>query len=355
MDPRYDQLAKILVDYSTKTQKGDNVLIHMKEPESFPLVKAIYKQSILKGAFPEVYFSSTYLTRDRLKYGSEDQIKYIPKIDEASIDWADVWFGIRAVKNPYELKDIEAWKSAEDDKVYGRLATKRVEKCRWNLCWVPTEAFAQKAKMSMDDTVDFFFSAVLRDWSEEAKNYEEIRKVVQAGKEFRVIGKDTDLTFSNEGRKFTLSDGTKNMPGGEVFTAPLETSVEGKIYFDIPSSRGGQIIKDIYLEFSKGKVVKSQAKEGQEFLEKALEIDEGAKYVGEFAIGTNYGITRGVLDTLFDEKIGGTMHMALGQAYKECNGVNKSDLHWDMIKDLREEGEIYLDGKKIFKKGEFLF
>jgi aminopeptidase len=355
MDPRYEQLAKILIDYSTKTKKGDRVLIHMKELEAFALVKAVYKQAILKGAFPEVYFSSVYFAHDRLKFGSDEQVTYYPKVDEASIEWADVWMGIRAVKNPYELKEIDAKKLAEDQKIYGRLADKRVKKCRWVLCWVPTEALAQKARMSMDETIDFFFSATLRDWSKEAEKYEKIREVFQKARQVRIVGKETDISFSTEGRTYILSDGTKNMPGGEVFTAPVEDSVEGKIYFDIPSNRGGQVIRDIYLEFKKGKVVKAQAKEGQEFLQKALEIDEGAQRVGEFAVGTNYGIQRAVLDILFDEKIGGTIHMALGRGYQECGSENKSDLHWDLIKDLRKEGEIYLDGKLVFKQGRFLF
>jgi len=355
MDPRYQKLAKILINYSTKTKKGDRVLIHMKEPEAFPLVKEIYKEAILKGAFCEVYFSSVHFAYDRLKFGNEKQVQYYPKVDDFSIDWADVWLGIRAVKNPYELKEIDPKRLAQTQRIYGKLAQKRIKKCRWCLCWVPTEALAQKAQMSWDETIDFFFSAVLRDWQKEREKYKKIQKVFQKGERVRILGKDTDISFSTKGRKYVLSDGTHNMPGGEVFTAPVENSVEGKIYFDIPSAWAGQVVRDIYLEFKKGKVVKATAKEGEELLKRNLEIDKGAKYIGEFGIGTNFGIKRAVLDILFDEKIGGTIHLALGNSYEECKGKNKSSLHWDLIKDLRKEGKMFVDGKLVFKNGKFLF
>lgn len=354
MDPRYQKLANILINYSTKTKKGDHVLIHMQEPEAFPLVKAIYKEAILKGAFCEVYFSSVHFTYDRLKFGAKKQIEYYPDVDNASIKWADVWMGIRAVKNPYELKTIDAKKLAENTKIYMRLARKRVEKCRWVLCWVPTEALAQKAQMSWDETIDFFFDATVRDWEKESKKYKKIQKIFEKGKKVRVVGKDTDISFSTQGRKYVVCDGIHNMPGGEIFTAPVETSIDGKIYFDLPSAWSGQVAKDIYLEFKKGKVIKARAREGNDLLQKNLEIDAGAKYIGEFACGTNLGIKRAVLDTLFDEKIGGTIHMALGNAYKECGGKNKSDLHWDLIKDLRKQGQIFVDSKLVFKNGKFL-
>lgn len=354
MDTRYQKLAKILINYSTQTKKGDKVLIHMKEPEAFPLVREIYKQAILKGALPEVYFSSIHLTYDRLKFGSPLQVKYYPKVDDSSIEWADVWLGIRAVKNPYELKGIDAKRLAEDTKICGKLASKRARKCRWVLCWVPTEALAQKAKTSMTETTNFFFKATLRDWQKEAKKYKKFQRVFQKGERVKIVGKDTDISFSTKGRKYVVDDGHMNMPGGEIFTAPIEDSVAGKIYFDIPCAWAGRVVKDIHFEFKKGRVLRAEAKEGNDLLEKNLEIDRGAKYIGEFGIGTNFGIKRAVLDGLFDEKIGGTIHLALGQGYKECGSKNKSVLHWDLIKDLRKEGQVFVDGKLIFKKGKFL-
>ena len=354
MDPRYRGLAKILVNWSTRVKKRDHVLIDMREPEAFPLVQAIYKESILKGAFPEVYFSSSKLSYERLKFGNKAQVSYYPQVNDAAIEWADVWFGIRAVGNPYELKSIKAERLAEDTKIYMKLAHKRVKKCRWVLCWVPTEALAQKGEMSLEETIDFFFNATLRDWQEEAKFYKKVQKLFQKGKQVRIIGKDTDITFSTKGRVYVVDDGKMNMPGGEVFTAPLEKTVEGKIYFEVPSSWSGQVVREIRLEFKKGKVIKASAQEGEELLKKNLDIDEGAKYVGEFGIGTNFGIKKPVLDILFDEKIGGTIHLALGNAYKECKGKNKSNLHWDLIKDLRKGGKIFLDGKLVAKNGKFL-
>jgi aminopeptidase len=355
MDERYRKLAKILIDYSTSTKKGDKVLIHMKEVEAFPLAREVYRAAILKGAFPEVYFSSVHLTRDRLELGSSAQIKYYPKVDEASIKWADVWLGIRAPKSPYELEGIDPQKLAEDQKIYGRLADKRLKKCRWVLCWLPTEAFAQKAQMPIRRMEDFFFKATVKDWRKETEKYAKIRKLFQGKKEVRIVGQQTDISFSTEGRNYVIDDCHNNMPGGEVFSAPVRESVEGEIYFDIPSARSGQLVKDIRLNFRQGRVSDFSAKTGQPPLEKALEIDKGASYVGEFGIGANFGIKNWTLDILFDEKIGGTIHLALGRAYEECGGKNKSDLHWDLIKDLRKGGRIFVDGKLVSKNGKFLY
>lgn len=354
MDLRYSKLAKILIDYSTKTKKGDKVLIEMSEPESLVLVKEVYKQAVLKGAHAEVCFSSASFGQDLFKLGSDEQIKHYSQFKDFGIKWADVWLAIRAVKNPYELKGIDSRKVAQRQKIYAKLNQKRIEKCRWVLCWVPTEAFAQQAQLPLDKAVDFFFKATLKDWSEEVKKYRKIQKIFQKGSQVRIVGKDTEISFSTEKRRYVIGDGAYNMPDGEIFTAPIKSSVEGKIYFDVPTVRGGEMVKDVYLEFKKGKAVKARAKQGQKQLESALATDAGAEYVGEFGIGVNYGIRTWTLDTLFDEKIGGSIHLALGNAYKECGGKNKSGLHWDLIKDLRKQGEIYVDNKKVFARGRFL-
>lgn len=354
MDTRYNQLADILVNYSTRVQRGEKVLIYMIEPEAMPLVQEVYKETVKAGGLPEVYFNSTYFERALLKYGSDEQIRWVPEVDRWSIEWADVWIGLRAIRNPHELHDISAERLAAHSAVVGQLSGLRVDSTRWVICRVPTEAFAQKAEMSLDEATDFFFNATVRDWANESKQWERWKDAFQQAKQVRITGRDTDLTFSTEGRLYKLAAGDKNIPDGEFFTAPVETSVEGKVYFEFPGLYLGRKIHGIRLEFREGRVVRATADDDVELLHKALDTDEGARFVGEFGVGVNYGIDRYVFETLFDEKMGGTIHLALGRAYKENGGVVESNLHWDIVKDLRREGAIWLDGRKVFERGKFL-
>lgn len=354
MDIRYNRLANILVNYSTRVRRGEKVLIYMIEPEAMPLVQEVYKETIKAGGLAEVYFTSTYLERALLQYGSDEQVRWVPEVDRWSIDWADVWIGIRAIRNPYELHDIPPDRLAAHSAVLGQLSGIRVDSTRWVICRVPTEAFAQKAEMSLEEATDFFFNATVRDWENESKQWLKWKDAFQQAKEVRIVGRDTDLVFSTEGRTYTLANGDKNIPDGEFFTAPVETSVEGKIYFEFPGLYLGRKIHGIRLEFRGGKVVQASADNDVELLQRALDTDTGSRYVGEFGVGVNYGIDRYVYETLFDEKMGGTIHLALGRAYKENGGVVESNLHWDIVKDLRQEGEIWLDGRKVFERGKFL-
>ena len=177
---------------------------------------------------------------------------------------------------------------------------------------------------------------------------------MQSTEEVRILSKDTDITFSTKGRKYVVDDGHINMPGGEVYTAPLDESAEGYIQFEFPAVFSGQYVEGIRLQFSKGEVVEAHASRNEELLHQLISMDEGAKRIGEFGVGTNYGINRYCCDLLFDEKIGGTAHIALGRAYEQCGGINQSAFHWDLIKDLREEGQLILDGKVVMQNGTFL-
>lgn len=354
MDRRYLRLGQILVDYSTTVKKGDRVIINMGGTEAWPLVKAVYREIIKRGAEAEIIFNHSQLTRDLLKYGHHRQLLRTPGVKKFSIEWANVWFGISAVGNPFELAQFSPAKTALLTKVAGRLSKRRVAKCRWVICRVPTPAFAQKAQLSQEEIEHFFFKATLRDWAKETAHYQKLAEIFQQAKEVKITGKKTELTFSTSGRRYVVDDGKNNMPGGEIFTAPEEESVNGQVYFEFPALRSGRVIKDISLEFKNGQVTKAKASENLSVLKEALRTDAGAKYLGEFGIGLNYGIKRFTFETLFDEKIGGTIHLALGQAYKECGGRNRSHLHWDLVKDLRRQGEIWLDGQKVFEKGKFL-
>jgi aminopeptidase len=208
--------------------------------------------------------------------------------------------------------------------------------------------------MSLDAAMTFFFDATLRDWEEESRRYQRIQDLFQAAAQVRIVGRDTDLTFSTAGRTYVLGDGHINIPDGEVYTAPVDDSAEGVIAFEYPGVYAGRPIDGIRLEFRAGEVVVATAESGEEFLQQILALDDGARRIGEFGVGVNDGIDRFVGDILFDEKIGGTIHLALGRAYAECGGKNQSALHWDLVKDLRTEGAIELDGRRVLENGHFL-
>jgi aminopeptidase len=270
------------------------------------------------------------------------------------MEWADVYVGLRGARNPNEFTDIDARTLSAHKKSMGHISAMRNELTRWALVRVPNESFAQQAGTSLDGMMEFFFNATLRDWAAEAGRWQELNSVFQAAEQVRIVGRKTDISFSTKGRLYEVADGRKNMPDGEIFTCPVDDSAEGTIHFDFPGVYMGQLVHGITLDFSKGTVVHASAEQNEELLLQLLDMDEGSRRLGEFGVGVNFGIDRFSYDILYDEKIGGTVHLALGRAYAECNGINQSALHWDIIKDLRQEGAIYLDGKKILEKGCFL-
>jgi aminopeptidase len=230
----------------------------------------------------------------------------------------------------------------------------RLEKTRWVVFAYPNEALAQEAEMSLPEFEDFVYNSCLIDWAEVAKKLNVLKQRVDAADKVTITSPDTHLEFSVKDRIATAASGDKNMPDGELFTSVVEDSVNGTICFDIPAVWYGNVVEGMTLTFKKGKVVSAKATKNQVFLEKILATDAGAKRIGEFGIGFNYGIQRAVKRILFDEKIGGTVHFALGRGYKETLSKNDSAVHWDMIKDLRKDGEIHFDGKLVMKKGKWL-
>jgi aminopeptidase len=353
-DRRWSQLAEILVNYSTRTRAGDRLLITMMEPETFPLTLAVYEQSVRVGAFPQVQFTSAYLERALLTHGSDELIARVPDLERIGMEWADIYIGLRGTRNPHELAGIPTERLAAHKRAQGAISALRNQQTRWVLVRVPNESFAQAAGMSLDGAMEFFFNATLRDWEEESGRYRRIRDLFQAASRVRIVGRGTDLTFSTAGRTYVVGDGHINIPDGEVYTAPVDDSAEGVIAFEYPGLYAGRSIAGIRLELRAGEVVAATAHTGEEFLQQILAIDAGARRIGEFGVGVNDGIDRLVGDILFDEKIGGTVHLALGRAYAECGGTNQSSLHWDLVKDLRAEGAIELDGRRVFQNGRFL-
>ncbi|MFP4611850.1 MAG: aminopeptidase [Spirochaetaceae bacterium] len=353
-DKRWADVARILVDYSTGTRDGDRCLIIMRETESSPLMRAVYARAIERGAYPQVLFSSTFLERDLMKRGSADQIAWEPELFMRAMDWADVCVDLRAAANLYEFADIDSTVISAHRKAEGAVSAKRTQSTRWTICRIPTAALAQQAGRSLDTMMDFFFEATLLDWEGESAALNRRLERLGGTKEVRITAPGTDLKFSTEGRSYVAEDGHINMPGGELFTAPVEDSVEGHIYFEDPGVFAGTLMEDIRLDFAVGEVVSSSARTNEGFLREVLAMDDGARRVGEFGIGTNPRVTFASKDILYDEKIFGTIHIALGRSYSQCGGKNQSALHWDIVKDLRRGGTVTVDGVVILEDGKLL-
>lgn len=352
-DLRWGQVADILVNYSTNVQQGEKVLITMMEIDTFPLACAVFSKAVKAGGLPHIEFQSAYIDRELMLHGTMDQIGWVPELHAYGMEWADVYIGLRGARNPHEVSGISAERITARKKAMGEVSAMRTELTRWVLSRIPNEALAQQAEMSLDAMMAFYFNATIRDWKVESKRYQKLRDIFQVADNVRIVGRETDLKFSTKGRKYAIGEGHRNMPDGEIFTAPVDDSAEGYIYFEFPGVYAGKYVEGIRLEFSKGRVVKATAQSNEELLQSVLEV-QGADRIGEFGVGTNFGIEKFIGDILYDEKIGGTIHLALGRAYAECNGINQSPIHWDIIKDIREEGEIILDGKVVSRNGKFL-
>ena len=355
MDKRIEELARILVDYSAKVKKGEVVEIFCEEAGK-PLFLEVYKQVLKKEPkeiivdirFPEtreVYFRNA----------TDSQLEQFPELAMHIAKNTNVAIQIGAPTNLKSMSNIEPKKFAIKSRTMQPLSDYVVKNVRWVLTEFPTEALAQEAEMSLEEFEDFVFSATNVDWKAMSNEQDKIKAVFDNAKKVRIVGHKTDLTLSLDGRYAVKGDGSHNMPDGEIFYAPVDDSANGIITYEYPCIYSGREVDGVCLEFKDGKVVKATAEKNEKFLLEMLDTDEGARFLGEFGIGTNFGITKYIKNILFDEKIGGTIHLALGMAYEECGGKNKSAIHWDMIKDLREGGEIYVDGKLVQKNGKWVF
>jgi aminopeptidase len=354
MDKRWTDLGDLLVNYSAAVKPGERVMIAFVELESYPLLHSIYRACIKAGAFPQVQFLSEELNRLTLKYGNPDQIGWVPEIEAYGMEWADVYFGLRGAHNLDVFWDIPSEKLSLLRKGMGEVSTLRWQETRWCLLRVPNAALAQQAGVDQETMTDMFFNACLLDWPAVSREWCKWAEVLNKGKQVRVVGKGTDLSFSIEGRTWDVADGHWNMPDGEIATAPVENSLNGSIYFDYPGVLGGRLVHDIKLSWENGKLVNASSSTNQDFLQSIVRTDAGASLIGEFAIGTNPEVKHFCKDILIDEKIDGTIHIALGRAYPKVGGTNQSSIHWDIIKDMRQGGEIFLDGKLIYQNGQML-
>ncbi len=354
MDRRWRQLGDLLVNHSLGIKPGERVMIAMVEPEAYELTLAVYEACVKSGAYPQVQFLSEELNRLVLKYGSREQIGWEPEMEATGMEWADCYLGLRGAHNLDVFWDISGEKLSLLRRAMGKISTLRWEKTRWCLVRVPNGALAQQAGIDQETITEMFFKASLLDWNALGKEWHRQAEILGRGHKVRVLGRDTDLTFSVDGRTWDVLDGRINMPDGEIATSPVETSVDGCIRFEFPGVLGGRLMEDLSLRWDKGELVEARSSTNNDFLQAVIHTDAGASRVGEFAFGTNNEIKYFCRDILLDEKMGGTVHIALGRSYPGTGGTNQSAIHWDIIKDLRQEGEVYLDGRRIFEKGRML-
>ncbi|MFC1753773.1 aminopeptidase [Thermoproteota archaeon] len=352
VDPRVRKLAEILVNYSVKIKKGDVVEISCG-PKARPLVLELTKLILKKGAAPLLRCGMPGFSHIFYKYAPESVLRRKPKIAMYEAKNVDAWISIGTDYNTRELSDVDPRKMAIRSNATKKVSDYVVNNDNWIYLMYPTPALAQDAELSFEDFEDFVYEACIVDWKKEAKRQTKMVNLLNRTKKVRIKHKDADLTFSIDGKKAVKCCGTRNMPDGEVFTEPVKKSVNGFIRYSFPAIKGGREVDGIRLEFKNGRVINATADKNQPYLREMLKLDSGAKYLGEFGIGLNYNIQRFVKQILFDEKIGGTIHLALGRAYKDTGGENKSALHWDMIKDMRKGGQVFFDDKLVMENGKW--
>ncbi len=354
-DPRVRELAKVLVNYSTRVMKGDVVLISASGFEAAPLVQELYILCLERGAnYVEYEFTLPEINRHFFNKGTKSQLSYFPGHKLDFMKKATVYIAISAGENSMVMAQANQSNMIVWSKVVRPIVDQRVKHTRWVITRYPTHGAAQEAKMSLEEYEDYLFSACCIDWAAESKKQEKLKRLMDKADRVRIIAADTDLTFSIKGMPGIKCDGRYNIPDGEVFTAPVRGSVEGYITYNCPTIYQGKEFNNIRLEFSKGKIVNAFAPGMEENLNKILDTDEGARYIGEFAIGVNPGITQPMRNILFDEKIFGSIHFTPGQCYDECDNSNRSAVHWDMVKILKNDGEIWFDDQLIQKDGRFI-
>jgi aminopeptidase len=364
-DPRLDQLADVLVNYSTGVKKGDLCRIG-GNAVSIPLMEALFAQVLLAGGHPFLEIATDTMTEDRFRLSSDEQLSFVSPLALHAVEKMDVYFGIGGDGNTRALTNVPPAKQALASQARKPFLKRLLERAakgelRWTATQFPSAAAAQEAEMSQHEYAEFVFRAGLLHlpdpvaaWRALSEKQQRLVDFLNTAREIRVVGEGTDLRLAVEGRTWINCDGHENFPDGEVFTGPIETATEGTIRYSFPAVYHGRECQDITLTFKAGKVVDARASKGQEFLLKMIDQDPGARTLGEFAIGTNFGIQKYTKNILFDEKIGGTCHAALGAAYPETGGTNDSGLHWDMVCDLRAPGRrIEVDGQTILENGRF--
>lgn len=351
-DQRLEKFADVLLQHSLNIQEGENVVIRTGYLAK-PLIEEFYRKVTDRGANAFVHVLSDPLRKYFMEKATPKQLENESTIYEGIYEKADAVLVIEAPENTKHLSNVPPIKNMEYNKAISPIL-KRIMSKRWVLTNYPVEAFAQDADMSLTEYEDFLFDAVLVDYEKMDRDMDKILDIFDEADTVRLVGMDTDLTFSIKGRKGIKCSGQNNVPDGEVYYSPVTNSANGHIYYEFPAIRYGNQVDGVRLEFKDGKIVNARSASNERFLNQMLDTDEGARYLGEFGIGLNYGIKKFIKNILFDEKIGGTIHLAAGNAYEGSGGENVSVVHWDMIKELRTFGEIYADGRLVQKNGIYL-
>ncbi|HEX8217964.1 MAG TPA: aminopeptidase [Chloroflexia bacterium] len=363
-DTRIARMAKVLVEYSLGVRPGWLVTIDATTA-ALPLVHAVYVEVLRAGGHPYVLLDAPGLKSALLLNGSEEQLLQENPYKRLMLERSDAVLTILGEENTREFNNIDPARQGLLSKGQGALGAIRMQRIMEGrpgcLTLFPTNAYAQDAEMSLGEFEDFVFHACLLDgaqnpaerWLEVSRQQQRIVDWLAGKRQVHVEAPGTDLRMSIEGRTFINSDGKRNFPSGEVFTSPVEESVEGTIAFTYPASYSGRSVQGVKLRLEQGRVVEHSAEAGEDFLAAMLAVDEGASRLGEFAIGTNPGVTRITRNVLFDEKIAGTIHFALGNSYPNAGGKNKSAIHWDMVTDMRR-GRITVDEEVLYENREFV-
>jgi aminopeptidase len=364
-DPRVDALARILVRYSTRVGEGDTCVIEGSSAAE-PLVAAVYEQVLEAGGHPVLAMSFDGQPATYFRLASDAQLEWVSPLSRWAAEEADCRIAIGAEQNTRQLSAVPPERQTKRQSATKELMLKTMQRSaegthRWVYTLYPTNAYASDAEMSLAEFEDFYFHACLADdadplsaWERQSEECKRLAGWIEGREEVRISAPGTDLRLGIAERKFIPCYGEHNMPDGEFFTAPIEDSVEGEVTFHLPAMISGREVTGARLRFEAGKVVDAGAERGEDFLIKLLDTDEGSRRLGEMGIGTNYGIDRGTRDVLLDEKIGGTVHLAVGASYPESGGSNESAVHTDLVCDLRRGGRLTADGETLQEDGRFV-
>lgn len=371
VDIRVQRLAKLLAHYSLDLRKGDRLAIQTS-PLGAPLVLELMREALRAGAHSEYFITLPGATEILFQEGSDEQLRYISKGQREVFEEYEAALGIMAPENTRAMNGINPERMAVRQQAMHEVLETQLKRTnpddphapgslRWCGVLLPTNASAQDAEMSLTDFENFVYRAYFLDdedpvarWQALSKQQERMVQWLKGKRTVHLRGQDTDLTFSIEGRIFINDDAHYNMPGGEFFTGPVENTANGYIRYSFPATFQGRSVDDVRLRFENGVVVEASAAQGQAFLDQMISLDEGARRLGEFAFGNNTNVDRCIKNTLFDEKMGGTVHLALGASIPQTGGVNQSALHWDMVCDLRSGSEVRVDGELFAKDGQFV-
>ena len=358
-DKRNEVLARQLIDYSVKLQKDEILYLEIKGKETLELGKHIIRYATEKGATPFWYYNDESLLRQWVSHADDNQFETQAALHLQLMKKADAYIGLRGSDNPFDMADIPVEQMDKQNQIFYKPVhlEERVKRTRWVVLRYPNNAMAQLAEMSQEAFEDFYFEVCCADYAKMSKAQNGLAALMGATDKVHIVSPGTDLTFSIKNIHIVKCDGERNIPDGEVYTAPVRDSINGTITYNTPSLYQGNVYTGISFTFEKGKIVKATCDGNDKKLNEILDTDEGSRYVGEFAIGVNPFILHPMKDTLFDEKIAGSFHLTPGQCYDEAPNGNQSSIHWDLVLIQRKDyggGEIWFDDKLIRKDGVFV-